>query len=58
MGAISERDEKCKLDMERIEGKIGGADSLKSQVHSYNSITSKQSIGSSEDLSVGEKKEL
>ncbi len=32
LGAISERDDKCRLDMQRIEGKIVNTDQLKGQI--------------------------
>jgi len=37
VGAISERDDKCKLDMERIEGKVKNTEGMRNQINLANS---------------------
>lgn len=40
MAAIDERDEKCKIDMDRIETRVASNDALKLQLQNLNSSTS------------------
>ena len=62
VGAISERDDKCKLDMERIEGKVKCTEGMRTQINLVNSQSSQKSSNAYQsemsEFSHNEKKEL